>query len=79
MRDGCGDDRSVFALVCLLSPDTVQRTRRYKDRMGKKSQDFESIIARFGMEDFIEISAELKWISSALVSDERKQSCTCGV
>lgn len=65
---------AFLLLLCLLNPDTVQGTRRYKDRIGKKSQDFESIIARFGMEDFIEISAELNWIPTALVSDEWKQS-----
>lgn len=65
---------AFLLLLCMLNPDTVQNTRRYKDRAGKKSQNFEFIISCFGMDDFIEISAELNWIPSTLISEEWKQS-----
>jgi hypothetical protein len=60
---------AFLLLLCMLNPAKVATTKRYKDRIGKSVDDFESIIFRLGLEDFVGISAELNWVPASLIDE----------
>ncbi|HEX7287522.1 MAG TPA: hypothetical protein VF532_15145 [Candidatus Angelobacter sp.] len=60
---------AFLLLLCMLNPGTVATTTRYKDRVGKSVDDFDGIICRLGLEDFVEISAELNWVPDSLIDE----------
>jgi hypothetical protein len=65
---------ALLLLLCMLNPSAVKSTKRYKKRAGKHMECFDQNIHCFGLDDFVEISAELNWISPSVVSDEWKKA-----
>jgi hypothetical protein len=60
---------AFLLLLCMLNSNTVASTRRYQDRAGKSIDNFDATIFRLGLEDFVEISAELNWVPASLVDE----------
>jgi len=65
---------AFLLLLCMLNEAPVSATKRYKDRAGKKPNNFDGTICCLGLEDFVEISAELNWNPASLISDEWKKA-----
>jgi hypothetical protein len=59
---------TFLLLLCMLNSAPVAATKRYKERAGK-GHDFDGTICRLGLEDFVEISAELNWVPASLIDD----------
>jgi hypothetical protein len=60
---------ALLLLLCMLKAESVATTKRYKDRAGRSPDDFDGTIFRLGLEDFIEISAELNWVPASLIDE----------
>lgn len=60
---------ALLLLLCMLNDGSVATTKRYRDRAGKSPDDFDGTIFRLGLEDFIEISAELNWVPASLIDE----------
>jgi hypothetical protein len=60
---------ALLLLLCMLNTAPVVATKRYKERAGKGRGDFDGTICRLGLEDFVEISAELNWVPASLIDD----------
>jgi len=63
---------AFLLLLCMLNTVQVASTKRYKERAGKTRHDFDGTICRLGLEDFVEISAELNWVPASLIDEEWK-------
>jgi hypothetical protein len=61
---------ALLLFSCMLNREQVEKTSRYRARAGK--QDFERVLCSIGFEDLVEISAELDWIPSSLISNDWK-------
>lgn len=64
---------ALLLLLCMVNENTVKLTKRYLKRSGKRVENFETTIYSFGLEDLVEISAELGWIPPSLIDDEWKK------
>lgn len=64
---------SFLLMLCLINQQEVEGTEAYKERAGDdRKTAFERKICSVGFETLIEISNELKWVPTSLISDDWK-------
>ena len=64
---------SFLLMLCLINQQEVKDTEAYEERAGSdRKTPFERKICSVGFETLIEISNELEWVPSSLISDDWK-------
>lgn len=78
---GAAMNEALLTLMCLMFQNDVIATQQYQSSKTEKklrNKNFEQIIARWQLQQLINVAQELLWIPSAVVRDEIKRAFADG-